>query len=79
MNIYDDALPSHYLRKAPVFRSFRYRVRDLCASSTKEYHLVRSVVHHVEERLHPDGGAALENAQKDGMETIPHFRSSLPQ
>lgn len=69
MNIYDDILPSHYLRKAPVFRSFRYRVRDLCASTTEEYHLVRSVVHHVEERLHSDGGAALKNAQTSEMET----------
>lgn len=60
MNIYGDVLPSHYLRKTPVFRGFRYRVRDLCASTTEEYHLVRPVVHHIEERLHPDGGATLQ-------------------
>lgn len=61
MNIYDDILPLHYLRKAPVFRSFRYRVRDLCASTAEEYHLVRPVVHHVEEGFHPDCGATLQH------------------
>lgn len=43
-----------------MFRGFRYRIRDLCASTAEEYHLVRPVVHHVEERLHPDGGTALQ-------------------
>jgi hypothetical protein len=60
MNIYDGVLPLHYLRKTPVLGGFRYRVRDLRASATEEYHLVRAVVHHVEECLHPHGGATLQ-------------------
>lgn len=42
-----------------MFRGFRYRICDLCASTTEEYHLVRPIMHHVEERLHPDSGTAL--------------------
>lgn len=70
MNIHADAFTFEiYLRKAPVFRGFRYRVRDLRASTAEEYHLVRPVVHHVEERLHPHSGATLQQPQR-GLLTV---------
>jgi len=48
-----------YLRDAPVFRRLGDGVGDLGAGGPEQHQLVRQVVHHVEEGLHPDGRIAL--------------------
>lgn len=53
----------YYLSEMPVFGRLCDGIGHMSTSSAKQHHLRGPLVHHVEERLHPDSCIALQQKQ----------------
>lgn len=60
------------LRQLPVFGGLRYRIGDVRAGSAEQHQLVRTRVHHVEERFHSYRGVTLKKKKRIHDVNIDH-------